>query len=311
MRILLWHVHGSWTTAFVQGRHEYVLPVLPGRGPDGRGRARTWTWPATVIEAPPDRLPEIDLVVLQRPQEFDLVQRWTGRTPGRDLPAVYLEHNAPEPHPACSQHPLADQGAIPIVHVTYFNRLMWDSGRAATRVIEHGIVDPGACYTGELPHAAVVVNEPNRRARLVGSDIVVRLADAVPVDVFGMSDGAVGNAELHGDIPQQRMHVELARRRIYVHPARWTSLGLSLIEAMQLGMPVAALATTEVPRAVPRAAGVITADPDELISGVRTLLAEPEAARVAGKAAREHALDRYGLDRFLTDWEQLIEEVTS
>ena len=46
MRLLIWHVHGSWTTAFVQGPHTYLLPLMPGRGPDGRGRARTWDWPA-------------------------------------------------------------------------------------------------------------------------------------------------------------------------------------------------------------------------------------------------------------------------
>jgi hypothetical protein len=39
MRVLLWHVHGSWTTAFVQGPHTYLLPLMPGRGPGGRGRA--------------------------------------------------------------------------------------------------------------------------------------------------------------------------------------------------------------------------------------------------------------------------------
>lgn len=27
--ILLWHVHGSWTTAFVQGPHRYLVPILP------------------------------------------------------------------------------------------------------------------------------------------------------------------------------------------------------------------------------------------------------------------------------------------
>jgi len=31
MRILLWHVHGSWTTSFVQGGHDYLLPLTPGR----------------------------------------------------------------------------------------------------------------------------------------------------------------------------------------------------------------------------------------------------------------------------------------
>ena len=73
MRILLWHVHGSWTTAFVQGEHEYLVPVLPDLGPDGRGRARTWDWPASVSEVPPAALREkdVDCVVLQRPHESD------------------------------------------------------------------------------------------------------------------------------------------------------------------------------------------------------------------------------------------------
>ena len=50
MRILLWHVHGSWTTAFVQGGHEYLVPVTPDRGPYGLGRARTYPWPESVRE---------------------------------------------------------------------------------------------------------------------------------------------------------------------------------------------------------------------------------------------------------------------
>jgi len=60
VRILLWHVHGSWTTAFVQGGHEYVVPVTPDRGADGLGRARTWTWPTNVVELPPQDLPDLD-----------------------------------------------------------------------------------------------------------------------------------------------------------------------------------------------------------------------------------------------------------
>ena len=27
MRILIWHVHGSWATSFVQGPHDYLVPV--------------------------------------------------------------------------------------------------------------------------------------------------------------------------------------------------------------------------------------------------------------------------------------------
>jgi hypothetical protein len=312
MRILLWHVHGSWTTAFVQGLHDYVLPVLPDRGPDGRGRARTWDWPRSVREVAPAQLADepFDVVVLQRPEELALVQEWTGRRPGSDLPAVFLEHNAPEPHPVHSRHPLADRTDIPLVHVTHFNRMFWDSGSAPTTVIEHGVVDPGEQYTGELPRAAVVVNEPNRRGRMVGTDLVRQLGTDAPIDLFGMTDGPVADAQLMGDVWQSRMHGELARRRVYLHPMRWTSLGLSLIEAMHLAMPVVAVAATEAARAVPPAAGVVSNDLDELRAGLRYFAADVEAARAAGKAARAAALERYALGRFLADWDRLLEEVT-
>ena len=106
------------------------------------------------------------------------------------------------------------------------------------------------------------------------------------------------------------MHAALAERRVYVHPVRWTSLGLSLLEAMHLGMPVAALATTEVTRAVPPGAGVLSTCPGELAEAVRYYLRDPAAAAADGLRARQWALERYGLKRFLDDWDRLIEEVT-
>ena len=83
MRILLWHVHGSWATAFVQGAHEYVVPVTPDRGPDGLGRARTWDWPRTVRELIPQQLgaEPFDAVVLQRPAELALAEQYKTEVP--------------------------------------------------------------------------------------------------------------------------------------------------------------------------------------------------------------------------------------
>jgi glycosyltransferase involved in cell wall biosynthesis len=97
---------------------------------------------------------------------------------------------------------------------------------------------------------------------------------------------------------------------VYVHPVRWTSLGLSLLEAMHLGMPVVGLATTGAVEAVPPEAGVLSTRPDRLWGAVREYLHDADAARLAGKAARAAARERYGLDRFLADWDRLLEEVT-
>jgi hypothetical protein len=314
MRVLLWHVHGAWTTAFVHGGHTYLVPVLPGRGPDGRGRARTYAWPDAAVEVTPEEAATaaVDVVVLQRPEELDgLAEAWLGgRRPGKDLPAVYVEHNAPQGRVAALRHPAAGRDDLLIVHVTHFNDLFWDSGGTPTRVIEHGILDPGERYTGELPRAAAVVNEAARRGRVTGTDLLPRFAAAVPVDLFGIGSDAVGPpVRAAGDLPHERLLAEIARRRLYLHPVRWTSLGLSLLEAMHLGMPVVALATTEVVEAVPPAAGAISTQVDVLIEAARALVADPEAARVAGKAARAAAVDRYGLGRFLADWDRLLEEV--
>lgn len=312
MRIFLWHVHGSWTTAFVQGPHEYLVPVVPDRGPDGRGRAQTWDWPSSVREVTREQAAdeEVDVVIMQRPEELSgMAEQWLGgRRPGRDLAGIYLEHTAPEGQVNDMRHPAADRPDLTLVHVTHFNNLFWNAGATPTRVIEHGIVDPGYRYSGAMPRAVAVINEAPRRGRVTGTDLLPTLGRDVPIDLFGMDAARIGGTE---DLPQDRLHDEIAKRRVYLHPARWTSLGLSLIEAMQLGMPVVALATTEVVEAVPAKAGVVSNRLPVLAAALRRLANDQDEALTMGRAARDAALARYGLRRFLDDWDDLLEEVAA
>jgi hypothetical protein len=309
--VLVWHVHGSWTQAFVAGRHRYLVPVSEDGGAQGRGLAGR-TWP-NADEIPLEELErqDVDLVVLQNPHESTLFTRWTGRRVGVDVPAVYVEHNAPRPHPARSRHPVGNRNDIPLVHVTEFNRLMWDNGMARTQVIDHGIADPGLLYTGDILRAGTMINEPKRRGRTVGTDLLQPLSAYGPIDVWG-----IGSEDIHldrgavtgrGDVAPPALWSRLARRRVYVHTARWTSLGLSLIEAMFLGMPVVAVGTTMAPFAIPAEAGVVSVDVDTLGRGLRDFLNDHALARAAGKAAREFATAQYGLQRFLAEWDDVIE----
>ncbi|MEU9744007.1 glycosyltransferase [Micromonospora chersina] len=320
MNVLLWHVHGSWTTSFVHGRHRYLVPVTPDRGPYGLGRARTYAWPENAVEVTPEELgrTDVDLVILQRPEELELAEEWLGRRPGRDLPAIYVEHNTPKGDVPDTRHPMADRDDLLLTHVTHFNELFWDNGGTRTAVVEHGIVPPKVEWTGELDRLAVVTNEPVRRWRVTGTDLMPRFAAVAPLDVFGM--GVAGLPErtglppdrlaAHDDLPQQRMHAEVARRRAYLHLCRWTSLGLSLIEAMTIGMPVVALATTEAVDAVPPDAGVLSTRVDTLVEAARWLAEDRDAAYRLGARAREVTKERFGLDRFLADWDRLMEEET-
>ncbi|MBM0229823.1 MULTISPECIES: glycosyltransferase [Micromonospora] len=324
MNVLLWHVHGSWTTSFVHGKHRYLVPVTPDRGPYGLGRARTYPWPDSAVEVTPQELgrADVDVVILQRPQELELTEQWLGRRPGRDLPAIYVEHNTPKGDVPNTRHPMADRDDLLLTHVTHFNELFWDNGGTRTAVIEHGIVPPRVEWTGDLDRLAVVTNEPVRRWRVTGTDLMPRFAAVAPLDVFGM--GVAGLPEAltaagaalahpvtgHEDLPQDRMHAAVARRRAYLHLCRWTSLGLSLIEAMTIGMPVVALATTEAVDAVPPDAAVLSTRVDTLVEAARWLAEDRDAAYRLGARAREVTQNRFGLDRFLTDWDRLMEEET-
>lgn len=284
LRILLWPVHATWMSAFVAGRHEYLLP------------AGTRGWHNTVEITQPS---EVDVVVLQRPEDLAEATKWVANNP----PMIYVEHNPPDGKP----HPVTDRPDIRLVHVTHFNEVMWDSGRAPTTVIEHGVADFGPRYTGELPRTATVIEQPLRQARMTGTDLLPRFA---PVDVFGVRTDRLDlpGVRPQGDLRPDRLHTELARRRVYVHPPRWTSLGLPLIEAMHLGMPVVVLATTEAIEAVPSDASVVSTRVDVLADAARELLNAPDLAAELGKQARQAALARYGLEAFLRDWDWLLAE---
>jgi glycosyltransferase involved in cell wall biosynthesis len=304
MNILLWHVHGSWTTAFVQGKHRYLVPVNAARDAWGLGRARTFEWPASVEEVDVTQVRDVDVAVVQRPAELALVPE--------GVPVIYVEHNTPKGDVPETRHPMADREDLVVAHVTHFNELFWDTGGTRTTVIEHGIVEPAVRWTGEQERLAVVTNEPIRRGRVTGTDLYPRFAAVAPLDVYGMGVAGLQSDRItaYDDPPQAWMHTEVARRRAYLHLCRWTSLGLSLIEAMQMGMPVLALATTEAIAAVPDGAGVISTRVDTLVEAAHWLIEEPDQARRLGARAREVALGRYGLDRFLADWDRLLEEET-
>ena len=314
-RILLWHVHGSWTTAFVESGHTCVLPLTPDRGPDGRGRARTWEWPSSTVEVPTEQLHdfEVDLVVLQRPHELQLAEQLLGRAPGRDVPAVYVEHNTPRGEVPDTRHPLADRSDIPIVHVTHFNALLWDCGRAPVRVVEHGVPDPGHLYTGEQkrwrwPERTLAPHALHRNHLLPRSPRRYRwTCSACRSNRYRTGSDCPEHTPTR-TFPDVHAHRAGAKTRL-PHPCAGHRSD-SLIEAMMMGLPVAAVGATEAYEAVPPEAGVVSTDPRVLVDALHEFLEDDEHAARTGTAAREAALRRYGLSRFLDDWEQVLEEVT-
>jgi hypothetical protein len=320
MKILTWHVHGSYLYYLVMAgmvpghEHEFYLPVKPGK-PEGAprpegygGRAGDFPWPVNMIDVPAEavRDQQFDVILYQSRKNWEVDQHEILSDAQRDLPRIYLEHDPPrhaaQDAPTNTRH-IVDDPNVLLVHVTHFNNLMWDSNRTPTTVIDHGVIVPDHLrWTGELERGMVVVNGLQKRGRRLGYDIWQRVSEEVPLDLAGMESAEIGGM---GPIPLTELWKMEARYRFFFNPIRYTSLGLAVCEAMMLGMPIIGLATTEMVTAVKNGVnGYVDTNVNALIDHMQRLLGDHGEAAELSRGAREYARERFRIERFARDWDQ-------
>jgi hypothetical protein len=309
LRILTWHVHGNYLYALTQVPHEFFIPVgrenQPGYAPLGS----RMPWGANVHQVAADRLGHMpfDCVLYQSRQNLEDARELL--TPAQwVLPCAYIEHDPPQPHPTNTKHWFRhDKGVL--VHVTHYNAMMWDADTMPVRVIEHAVVPvPGASYTGELSRGITVINHLKHRGRRMGADLYEWACKQVPLDLIGMGSLEMGGL---GEVPNLEVASFMAGYRFFFTPIRYTSLGLSLVEAMSIGMPVVGVAATELPTVISNGVnGYVDTRIERIAQVMRQLIAEPELAHAWGAAARRTAAQRFSLQRYVRDWLEVLATLT-
>ena len=309
LRILTWHVHGNYLYYLTQVPHDFYLVNDASRPQHHSGRSGTLPWGANVHDLPVERVrdSEFDVVIFQSRGEWETVQHEILSEAQRRLPRIYIEHDPPQEHPTDTRHWVADPNVL-LVHVTHFNDLMWDSGPTPTQVIEHGVLLlSDARYSGHVPRGAVVVNNLPSRGRRLGLDVYREVERRVPLSLYGMDSKAIGG---EGEVGNARLPEVLAAHRFFFNPIRYTSLGLAIVEAMMVGLPIVGLATTELVTVIRNGEnGFVDTDVDVLVDCMKELLADAALARRLGEAARVTALERFGIDRFVADWHDALTRV--
>lgn len=310
LRILTWHVHGNYLWYLSQCPHRFYLPVRQ----DGRmgygGRGKTFPFGPNVIDVPYDevRNQSFDCILFQSRSHFENDQYELLTPQQRRLPRIYLEHDPPQEHPTNTRHWATDPNLL-LVHVTSFNRMMWNNGTVPTRVIEHGVLVPEhIVYQGDLARGVVVVNHLKQRGRRLGADLFLEARRSVPLDLVGM---AADELEGIGEIEPTMLPEFMARYRFFFNPIRFTSLGLAVCEAMMIGLPIVGMATTELVTVIQNGVhGFVDTELSRLIPFMQLLATDHEEARALGEAARQEALHRFNIRRFVIDWNEVLEDVT-
>lgn len=310
LKILTWHTHGSYLYYLTQAPHDFYVLSKPDRPPGYGGRCGHMPWGDNVIDMPVDAVKdhEFDLILFQDDDQYLKDQHRYLSEAQRRLPKIYLEHDTPREHPTDMRHPV-DDPSILLVHVTPFNALMWDNGRTPVRIVEHGvIVPPDVEYSGELARGVVVINHIARRGRRLGGDVFAHARESVPLDLVGMGAEEAGGI---GEVLHAQLPAFCAKYRFFFNPIRYTSLGLAVIEAMMVGMPIVGLATTEMATVIDNGvSGYIDTDVRKLIANMQNLLDDPKLARQLGEGARRQACERFHIDRFVRDWNEVFHQVT-
>jgi hypothetical protein len=309
LKILTWHTHGAYLYYLTQAPHDFYVLSKPGRPPGYGGRCGHLPWGANVHDLPVDeaRKQSFDCIVFQDDAQY-LTDQHELLTPAqRRLPKIYLEHDPPRERPVEQRH-LVQERDVLLIHCTHFNRLMWDNGETPTRVIDHGVVEPEARYTGELERGLVVINNIASRGRRLGCDIFGEAKAQVALDLVGMGAEAAGGL---GEVLHAELPAFAARYRFLFNPIRYTSMGLAVIESMMVGLPIVALATTEMVSVIRDGQnGFIDSNPARLAERMRILLSDRELAARLGQEARRTALERFNIARFVADWNDAFAQVT-
>jgi hypothetical protein len=159
IKLFTWHIHGSYLYYLSQANIEIYIPVNEERSTGYVGRGATFPFGKNVKEIPAALVREIefDCILFQTQRSYRVDQYEVLSESQRALPRIFVEHDPPQEVLTDTGH-VVDDPEVTLVHVTDFNALMWDNGRSATRVIDHGVLIPDVTYEGDLPRGIVVIN---------------------------------------------------------------------------------------------------------------------------------------------------------
>jgi glycosyltransferase involved in cell wall biosynthesis len=141
-----------------------------------------------------------------------------------------------------------------------------------------------------------------------GYEIWEKVSKKVPNILIGDDSKKLGGI---GPIRHDLLIKKLTNYRVYFNPTTDSSVPMSMLEAMSIGMPVVTLATTDLPNIIKNEKnGFISNDINFLVEKIKLLIKDKRLTQELGTKARETIENKFSMKRFINEWNDVLKEAT-
>lgn len=134
-----------------------------------------------------------------------------------------------------------------------------------------------------------------------------RITQGLPRVVVGDTPGLSQQSESVEDLI-----CSYQKASVYINPSILSPVPTSMLEAMACGCAVVTTATCEIPNIIQNGVnGYISNDEGELRGYIEMLLKNPDKAREVGLQGRETIKEKFGEDRYITEWNNIFDTVAN
>lgn len=249
---------------------------------------------------------EFDILLSQN--RFGNLQQFLELGDRLKLPVINIDHCLPPKE--WSKAMVKQVGALKAnknIFITEFNKNVWgDNGNS--QIIYHGIdtnVFKGWSCPESNKYGISVVNQFATRDVWCGWTLWNKVKEKFDIRLVGDNPGISESAKSVEDLVSQ-----LSESAFFLNTSQWSPVPLSLLEAMSMGMPVISTAKQEIPNIIKHGEnGFLAETPEEMLEFANKLIDDRGWAQQLGKRARETIVERFSIERFLSEWKNVFQEV--
>lgn len=310
LNILSFVTHERFQPNIARTEHNFF--VIQG---NGKNNVRNWNNKVSPIPKNFNILPKdfqqlpldlnIDVILSDnRLVHLDLAKQIRGSA---KIPIVNTEHCFPPTNWSenvllqIKEHKQADAN----VFITEINRDYWKYDESDSVVIEHGIMSDIFKPDPNIERKPVILhmcNDFKNRSWACGYDIWERVTKDLPVKLWGDTQGiSVATDSLEHTVK------EFQSAQIYFNCAPFSPIPMTTLEAMSCECAILTTPNGLIGEIIEHGInGLISNDENTLRKYAKQLLNEPDLCRYLGANARKTILERFSIDRFVNQWNDLL-----